>query len=321
MVAVSPFPVRGPLLSSVVASLSSTSLPWVPRLLSGRVAAAETHARRAVSRPYHSRRRDGVTPPQPYRLSSARLSPWPPSTPSPYSPSPYLSFSPFPSLSSSPSPSLSSSPSPSLSSSPSPSLSSSPSPSLSSSASPSFFSSLSSSPSSSPESVPPSWPRLSDSELSKIFQAAAAPRAATGEDSGSLKRRPTVPANRLFKALLRSGLLDRDLGGVAQKDSKTAPAIEFGQLCEFYEQGRFYDTWGGGAQILKISGVRGLAPPGGNLKGGIIDSTPKCMNYEEFRTFVQAVRVWLRDKHSPVPLSGATMKATGSSTTPGRVVD
>ncbi|PFH35407.1 hypothetical protein BESB_062940 [Besnoitia besnoiti] len=158
--------------------------------------------------------------------------------------------------------------------------------------------------------------RIRDSDLFAVFQNAAEALGAAGDDAGAQnKRGRTVSTQRLFQALVRSGILERELAGEAKETvkAKNAPAVEFRQLCEFYESGRFYENWGGGARIMKLLGVKGLAPPGGNLKGGIIDATPKSMNYEEFRAFTNAVRVWLRDEVSPVPLSGRVMRATNNS--------
>ncbi|ESS29977.1 hypothetical protein TGDOM2_297100 [Toxoplasma gondii GAB2-2007-GAL-DOM2] len=268
MGAVSPPTVRGFLLSSVANFLSVTPLSGVPKTVSIRhVAAVQARGTRASSRPYHTFRRNAMTPPQSNQICCARVLPC-------------------------------------------------------------FYRSFSSSSSSGPEeassspkaSSASSLPRLLDSELTAIFQGAAAgPRAATGKDK-SQKRKITVSSNRLFKALLQSGILDRDLTGSSAQNSPR-PVVEFQKLCDLYEEGRFYRTWAGGAHILKISGVKGLAPPGGNLKGGIIDGTPKHMSYEEFRTFVHAVRVWLRDERSPVPLCDATVRATGSSRMPAHVLD
>ncbi|PHJ22272.1 hypothetical protein CSUI_003884 [Cystoisospora suis] len=171
-------------------------------------------------------------------------------------------------------------------------------------------------------------PSLSDSRLQSIYRSAASslttPTSSTtvsGGKKSTLSSSVTVPAHLLFKALARSGLLaDLGKGGAARDQEKpsstTAPSPfragkspTYEDICSFYSQGQFYTRWGGGHRILRTSGVRGLAPPGGNLKGGSIDGTPKQMTFEEFRQFVHELRIWLLDEASPVPLNNRVLRS------------
>lgn len=95
-------------------------------------------------------------------------------------------------------------------------------------------------------------------------------------------------------ALRRSDVQDRQIAIAGRREARRR--ISFNFLTEIYNEADLYARWGASAQLVKSAGVKGLRPPGAHLRGGIADASPRPMNYDEFRAFVELVRLRLEEQ-------------------------